>query len=72
MGFTLNPQLKLLFCQPHRICYENIVEIKFLLKNTQIHKILQFPSISFLILKFLHDSFIINVMSYIFFKILVQ
>ena len=41
-------------------------------KRRQLHKILQFPSTSFLILKLLHDSLIINATSYISFKILVQ
>ena len=38
----------------------------------QIQIILQLRSTSFLILKLLHDSLIINVTNYIFFKILVQ
>ena len=38
----------------------------------QIQIILQVHSTSFLILKLLHDSLIINVTNYIFFKILVQ
>ena len=38
----------------------------------QIQIILQVRSTSFLILKLLHDSLIINVTNYIFFKILVQ
>ena len=37
-------------------------------KNTQIHKDLQFPFMSFHILKLLLDSFIINVTKYISFK----
>ena len=39
--------------------------------HTQIYKIWQFLLMSFLCLNSLHDSFIINVASYIFFKILV-
>ena len=38
----------------------------------QIYKILQFPLKSFLILKLLYNSLIINDASYIFLKILVQ
>ena len=41
-------------------------------KRMQIHKILQFPSTNFLILKLLHDSLIINAASYVSFKILVK
>ena len=37
-------------------------------KNTQINKVLKFPSTNFLILKLLHDNFIINAVSYIFFQ----
>ena len=41
-------------------------------KKTQIHKILQFPSTNFLILKSSYNNLIINTSSYIFFKILVK
>ena len=40
--------------------------------NPHTHKILQFPSMNFIILKSLHNSFIINVANYISFKILVK
>ena len=39
-------------------------------KKMQIHKVLQFPSTNFLILKSLHDNLIINVASYFSFKFL--
>ena len=35
----------------------------------QIHKVLQFPSMNFHILKLLHDSLIINAASYISFNV---
>ena len=38
----------------------------------QIHKVLQFLSTNFFILKFLHDSLITNVASYISIKILAR
>ena len=41
-------------------------------KKMQIHKVLQFPSTNFLILKSLHDSLIINATNYVSFKILVK
>ena len=41
-------------------------------KKRQIHKILQFPFMNFLILKLLHGSLIINATIYISFKILVK
>ena len=41
-------------------------------KKMQIYKILQFPLKSFLILKLLYNSLIINDASYIFLKILVK
>ena len=45
-------------------------------KNThthiQIHKVLQFSFTNFFILKLLYDSLIINVISYISFKIIVK
>ena len=41
-------------------------------KKTQIHKVLRFSFMSFLILKSLYDNLFINAASYIFFKILVQ
>ena len=40
--------------------------------HMQIHRVLQFPSMNFLILKLLLDNLIINVASYISFKILVK
>ena len=40
--------------------------------HMQIHRVLQFPSMNFLILKLLLNNLIINVASYIFFKILVK
>ena len=39
--------------------------------HMQTHNVLQFPSLNFFILKSLHDSLIINIASYISFKILV-
>ena len=41
-------------------------------KQTQICKVLRFLSTNFLILKLLHDNLIINVASYISFKILIR
>ena len=40
--------------------------------HKHVHKVLQFSSTNFFILKSLHDSLIINVTSYISFKILVR
>ena len=64
---------------PRMVTIQNLIKIelhilttKKIRKHSQIHKVLQFSFMSFLILKSLHNILIINITNHVSFKILVR